>query len=127
MKALSRMMAATVDRGLLSGFSMGSMNNEELLVSHLLFVDGTLFCGANSEQFQHLQCIFLCFEAILGLNINLAESEIIPVGEVGDVDKLANILGCRVSSLPMKYLGLSVGDSYQATSIWNGIIEKMER
>jgi hypothetical protein len=27
----------------------------------------------------------------------------------------------------MKYLGLSLGDSYQATSIWNGIIEKMER
>jgi hypothetical protein len=27
----------------------------------------------------------------------------------------------------MKYLGLPLGASYKATSIWNGIIEKMER
>jgi hypothetical protein len=55
MEALSQMMTATMDRGLLTSFSMGSSNNEELVVSHLLIVDGTLiFCDANSEQIQHL-------------------------------------------------------------------------
>jgi hypothetical protein len=86
-----------------------------------------IFCDANSEQIRHLRCFFLCFEAILGLRINLAKSEIIYVGEVEDVEELTNILGCRVSSLPMKYLGLPLGASYKATSIWNDIIEKMER
>jgi hypothetical protein len=43
---------------------------------------------------------------------------------VGDVEGLARILGCRVSSLPMKYLGLPLGASYMAMSIWNDIIEK---
>jgi len=40
---------------------------------------------------------------------------------------LANLLGCRVASLPMTYLGLQLGASYKSTSIWNGVIEKMER
>jgi len=57
------------------------------------------------------------------LRINLAKSEIVPVGEVEDVEELASILGCRVSSLPMKYLGLPLGASYKASSIWNGVIE----
>ena len=60
-------MTATVDRGLLPGFLLGSRNNEELLVSHLLFVDDTLiFCTANSEQLKHLLCLFLCFEVVSG-------------------------------------------------------------
>jgi fatty acid-binding protein DegV len=42
------------------------------------------------------------------------------------VESLAHILGCRVSSLSMKYLGL-LGASFKAKSIWNGIIEKIER
>jgi hypothetical protein len=41
-EALSRMMTTTMDRGLLFGFLVGLRNNEELLVSHLLFADDTL-------------------------------------------------------------------------------------
>jgi hypothetical protein len=48
MKALSRMMSATIDNGLLSGFFMGAMNHEDMIVSHLLFADATLiFCESN--------------------------------------------------------------------------------
>jgi hypothetical protein len=43
------------------------------------------------------------------------------------VEGLAQLLGCRVASLPMTYLGLPLGASYKAISIWNGVIEKMER
>jgi hypothetical protein len=45
---------------------------------------------------------------------------------VGEVEGLTCILGCRVASLPMKYFGLSLEASYKATTIWNGIIQKME-
>jgi hypothetical protein len=46
---------------------------------------------------------------------------------VNNIEGLARILGCRVSSLPMKYLGLLLGASFKAKSIWNDIIEKVER
>jgi hypothetical protein len=128
MKALSRMLIAALDQGNLLGFSVGSRDSKALVVNHFLFADDTLiFCGAQEEQIQHLRCIFLCFEAASGLRINLGKSEIVPIGEVEDVGRLANLLGCRVGSLPMTYLGLPLGASYKFTSIWNGVIEKMER
>jgi hypothetical protein len=42
MEALSRIMLAIVHMWLLSGFSVGSRNNAELVVCHLLFADDRL-------------------------------------------------------------------------------------
>jgi hypothetical protein len=67
----------------------------------------------------------LCFEAVLGLKINLVKSELILVGNVGDEEGLACILGCKVSSLPMKYLSLLLGAPFKARSIKDGFIEKI--
>ena len=63
----------------------------------------------------------------MGLKVNVGKSEIVPVGEVNNLDALANILCCRVGSLPMKYLGMPLGTSFKKTSIWNPILEKMEK
>ena len=63
----------------------------------------------------------------MGLKVNVGKSEIVPVGEVNNLDALANILCCRVGSLPMKYLGMPLGTSFKTTSIWNSILEKMEK
>ena len=46
------------------------------------------------------------FEAILGLRINLDESELILVGCVENVEALVVELGCKVGTLPSSYLGL---------------------
>jgi hypothetical protein len=103
-------------------------DSDALVVNHFLFADDMLiFCGAQAEQIRHLYCIFLCFEAASELRINLGKLEIVPIGEVEDVEGLAQLLGCRVASLPMTYLGLPLRASFKAVSIWNGVIEKMER
>jgi hypothetical protein len=102
--------------------------NPGVNASHLLFVDDTLiFCGANEDQLQNLRCLFLCFEAVSRLKINLPKFEIVPISEVEDVDRLVSIFGCRVTRLPMKYLGLPLGAPYKSTTIWNGIVETMGR
>jgi hypothetical protein len=44
--------------------------------------------------------------------MNLVKSGIVPIGEVEDVEDLAQLVGCRVASLPMTYLGLPLGSSY---------------
>ena len=49
------------------------------------------------------------FEAASGLRINLAKSELIPVGEIDNIEEMAVELGCRIGSFPVKYLGLPLG------------------
>jgi hypothetical protein len=45
---------------------------------------------------------------------------------VNDVGVLTCILGFGVSSLPMKYLSLSLGSCIKLKSIWDGIVQKIE-
>jgi hypothetical protein len=60
------------------------------------------------------------------LKIYLPKSEIVPIGNVEDVEELASILGCGAASLLMEYLGLPLGAKYKDSNIWTSIIEKMK-
>jgi exonuclease III len=128
MEAFSRLMDRAVVRRYLEGFSVAHNNGSELKVSHLLFADDTLiFCGAERDQLVHLKGVLMCFEAVSGLRINLGKSELAPIGQVSDMQGLASVLGGRIISLPMKYLGLPLGARYKSKDIWNPILEKMEK
>lgn len=99
-----------------------------MCILHLLFSNDTLIlCESVESQFHNLRCLLLCFEAVLGLIINLFKSETIPIGSVGNVQELADIMGRRVSSLPMTYHGLPLGTRFNSIHIWDDIIEKVER
>ena len=67
--------------------------------------------------------ILFWFEAASGLKINLDKSEVILVGEVEEVNEMAVEIGCRVGQLPTVYLGLP----NKATSVWDGVEEKVRR
>jgi len=122
MEALSCIISAAVNGGLLEGFTVGNTS-----VSHFLFADDTLlFCSACPSQLSHLRSLFLLFEASSGLKVNFAMSKLIPVGNIDLVGRLAGIVGCGVSTLPVKYLGLPLGASYKAKHIWDGVIEKIK-
>ena len=71
--------------------------------------------------------VLSCFQAFTGLKVNVGKSKIVHVREVNNLDALANILHCRVGSLPMKYLGMPLRSSFKTASIWNPILEKMEK
>ena len=72
-------------------------------------------------------CCYFFFQVMIGLKVNLVKSEMVPIGEVNNVHALAEILGCRVGALPMTYLGMLLGASHKSPSIWNSILEKIER
>ncbi|RVW51255.1 hypothetical protein CK203_075421 [Vitis vinifera] len=63
--------------------------------------------------------------AASGLRINLAKSEIIPVGEVDEILEMAVELGCKVGQLPSTYLGLPLGAPNKAGYVWDGVEERM--
>ncbi|KAJ9705752.1 hypothetical protein PVL29_003718 [Vitis rotundifolia] len=75
----------------------------------------------------HLSWILFWFEAASRLRINLAKSEIIPVGEVEGVNEMAVELGCRLGQLPAVYLGLPLGAPNKAVFVWDGVEEKVRR
>ena len=58
------------------------------------------------------------------LGVNMGKSELVPVGTVLHLHHLADILCCRTGALPLLYLGLPLGASFKASSIWNPILEK---
>ena len=128
MEVLSRMLDATAMWGQLSGFSVGNSPGTLLPVSHLLFADDRLiFCDADSHHLAALRGILARFEVVSGLKINLLKLELVPIGNVPNMDELVEILGCQQSSLPLKYLGLPLGASHKEETIWNPVLEKMEQ
>ena len=68
--------------------------------------------------------VLLCLKFYMVQKINLGKFEMVPMGEVLEVEDLADI--CKISTLPMKYLGLPLGARYKSKAIWNPILEKME-
>ena len=128
MEVLSRILKKTENCGLLRGFHVGPSNSIGVRISHLLFANDTiLFCDASRDQLLSIRLALTCFQAFTGLKVNARKSEIVPVGEDGNLDALATILRCRVGSLPMKYLGMPLGTPYKIASMWNPILERMEK
>uniref|UniRef100_A0A2N9F0T2 Reverse transcriptase domain-containing protein n=1 Tax=Fagus sylvatica TaxID=28930 RepID=A0A2N9F0T2_FAGSY len=128
MEALSRLLDRAVREGLFSGFLVGTSAGNSLMLSHLLFADDTLiFCGADSDQVTNLRHVFTWFEAVSGLKINLSKSEIVPIGDVLHIVELMQILGCKQSFLPLQYLGLPLGASFKKQTIWNPVLERVEK
>ncbi|RVW20240.1 putative ribonuclease H protein [Vitis vinifera] len=128
MEVLDALIRRAVAGGYLSGCSIKGDRSHNLKISHLFFVDDTIvFCEANREHLTHLSWILLWFEAASGLRINLDKSEIIPVGVVEEIEEMAVELGCRVGSLPSHYLGLPLGAPNKASSVWDGVEEKVRR
>ena len=110
MEVLDVLIRRAVEGGFLSGCNIRGGSGLPLNISHLFFADDTIiFCEARKDHLTHLSWILFWFEAASGLRINLAKSEIIPVGEVVEMEVLAVELSCRVGSLPSQYLGLPLG------------------
>jgi hypothetical protein len=60
----------------LSGFDVGSGEDNHFVVSHLLFVDDTLlFCNADHMKIEYLWAVFTWFEVFSGLKVNMGKSQ----------------------------------------------------
>ncbi len=126
MEALNKLLMRAEEGHFLRGFEVQGRNNNPLMISNLLFVDDTLiFCDADINQIGYLKCTLLCFEAVSGLRVNLGKSEMVPIGNVPNIQELAAMLECRISALPMNYLGLPLGARYKSKALWDPVLEKM--
>jgi len=90
MVVLSMLLKRMEVGGFLCGFQTGSHMRGGLNISHLLFAINTiLFCDSSREQLLYIQMMLISFKPITGLKINVGKSEIVLVGEVGNLNVLA--------------------------------------
>eukprot|EP00268_Persea_americana_P024118 TRINITY_DN23589_c0_g4_i1.p1 TRINITY_DN23589_c0_g4~~TRINITY_DN23589_c0_g4_i1.p1 ORF type:complete len:113 (-),score=9.97 TRINITY_DN23589_c0_g4_i1:239-577(-) len=76
-EALSRIIEAAANENLIKGFKLSTTAPT---VTDLRFANDTLlFCAAEDEEVQNVKAIILCFDTVLGLNINFFKSEVICV------------------------------------------------
>lgn len=65
---------------------------------------------------------------ISGLKINFAKSSLCGMNiRPEEVANLVKIMGCKVDSLPIKYLGLPMGASPRRLKTWDPVIEKTQK
>jgi hypothetical protein len=76
----------------------------------LQYADDTiLFSDCNTEFATILKMVLTCFEQVSGMRINCNKSELIPLClEELDISVLADIFGCTIGTLPIKYIGITL-------------------
>ena len=57
----------------------------------------------------------------------MEKSELILVGNVSNVEILADELGCKVGCLPSTYLGLPLGARFRSAAVWDGVEERFRK
>jgi hypothetical protein len=77
-------------------------------VTHIQYADDTiLMIEGDVNSVVNMKFILYCFEWLSGLKINYHKSEAILFGmEEEEQVRIANMLNCKVGSLPMRYLGM---------------------
>ncbi|XP_057730184.1 uncharacterized protein LOC130945490 [Arachis stenosperma] len=102
------MIGEAVRNGRISPLLLG---RDHIELSHLQFADDTiLFRPPEEETIRNSQRLLRCFELMSGLNINFEKSHFIPVNcDRMWVCRMCLLLGCKEASLPVRYLGISLG------------------
>jgi len=76
----------------------------------------------------NMKFLLYYFEWMSGLKINYHKSEVIAFGVSSEEqNRIANMLNCKVGSLPMTYMGLPISDSNLGVHSFEGIVEKMRK
>nr|XP_025628468.1 uncharacterized protein LOC112721637 [Arachis hypogaea] len=122
---LNRMIGEAVRNGRISPLLVGRDNIE---LSHLQFADDTiLFCPPEEGTVRNYKRLLRCFELMSGLSINFEKSNLIPVNCSQElVSRMCQLLGCQEATLPVKYLGISLGANPRLVKTWKPILDKIE-
>lgn len=64
---------------------------------------------------------------VSGLKINLDKCEVTTVGAIDNIQEIAQVLNCKVGSLPTTYLGLPFGASNKDLAVWNAVVERVKK
>ncbi|XP_057730158.1 uncharacterized protein LOC130945464 [Arachis stenosperma] len=102
-----------------------SKNNIEL--SHAICRRHHTILPTKKETVRNYKRLLRCFEMMSDLSINFYKASFIPVNcEHELVQRMCRVLGCKEASLPVKYLGISLGANMRLVKTWKPIIDKVK-
>ncbi|XP_052110107.1 uncharacterized protein LOC127741497 [Arachis duranensis] len=79
------------------------------------------------ETIKNYKRMLRYFELMSGLSINFDKSSLIPINcDEQWARRMCNLLGCKGATLPVKYLGISLGANPRLVKTWKPIIDKVE-
>ncbi|XP_071713177.1 uncharacterized protein [Rutidosis leptorrhynchoides] len=102
---------------------------DKVIVSHLQFVDDTIFFGKwGKRNVNNVYKTLSCFEKVSGLKINMNKSFLYGIGVPhSEVESVALSLGCIAGKLPFLYLGMPIGHKMNKISAWDMVIDKFNK
>nr|GEZ82569.1 hypothetical protein [Tanacetum cinerariifolium] len=105
MEGLHSLTCKAEELGLFKGSFIGHDNTS---ISHLKYADDVIVFGEWSwVNTQNLSSMLRCFFLISGQKINIGKSNVLGVGvSYEEISQMARIIGCGVSKLPFKSLGV---------------------
>ncbi|WJZ80712.1 hypothetical protein VitviT2T_000609 [Vitis vinifera] len=114
------------ERNMLEGFRVGRNRTR---VSHLQFVDDTIFfSNTREEDLQTFKSLLLAFGHISGLKVNLDKSYIYGINlDQTHLSRLAETLECKASGWPILYLGLPLGGNLRVGGFWDPVTKRISR
>ncbi|KAK2656041.1 hypothetical protein Ddye_009093 [Dipteronia dyeriana] len=103
-------------------------DSEGCHVSHLQFADDTiLFLRPKVGYVENARRILRCFDLASGLRINFHKSCLMKVGKIRDeVINWSDLFRCPSVSLPIPYLGLSLGGRPSIKCFWLDMLHRVE-
>jgi hypothetical protein len=106
-QCLTKMVLEAQENGLLTGLAPDLVDKG---VAIMQYADDTVLCLAHDfDKAINLKLLLYLFELMSGLKINYQKSEIFLIGGDNDIASFyADMFGCQIGNLPMKYLGVPV-------------------
>ncbi|XP_052109892.1 uncharacterized protein LOC127741466 [Arachis duranensis] len=77
------------------------------------------------ETIKNYKRLLRCFELMSGLMINFDKSSLIPIN-CDEPQRMCNLLGYKGDTLPVKYLGISLGANPRLVKTWKPILDKVD-
>ncbi|KAJ0445231.1 putative RNA-directed DNA polymerase [Helianthus annuus] len=126
METLTGVMKEACAIGLFKGMSI---SQHVPSLSHFLYADDVVFVGEWSLQnVLNLKRLLRCFYLASGLRVNLSKSNLFGVCvDEAHVQSMAEVLGCKKSSFPFKYLGLQVGANMNLIKNWDPVVNSFKK
>lgn len=96
-----------------------STTSEDL--THSQYADDTiLFINKDFRLVSKVKEVMQCFQLLSGLKINFQKSKIYSHSkDQALIEKFVEVLGCKIGSRPLVYLGIQIGTSSRKKVFWS--------